>query len=269
MVKLYDLLVARHSEWFLPLRDFERDFGRFKPGVLKGAPLHSTVHISPWGLQTEFPEQGLLKDLAVSLNEAIEIEERRLTPYRTKSWGEKKQQKTKAEIADLIRRRDAHQRTCVLSCFNLIEAYINGLAWDFVCTHDISVLSKDKRNELTEFERPVNIVTKLIRVPALTTGRQAGPLHQTRDPLKSFVEIVKPYRDAIVHASPFAAPERFGGYDKLSKLYGLTLETVREVVDVTVSLVSEIHKFVGGDGELPSWFLRRLPDGEFVVSPEG
>jgi hypothetical protein len=268
LVKLYDLLIVHRSEWFLPLPDFERDFGKFRPGVLKGAPLHSTIHISPWGLQTEYPEQGLLKDLAVSLNEAIEIEEQRLTPYRTKSWSERKQQKIKAEIADLIRRREAHQRTCVLSCFNLIEAYINGLAWDFAHTHEITSLSKDNRNVLTEFERPVNIVTKLIRIPALVTKRGTGPLHQTRDPLKSFIEIVKPYRDAIVHASPFAAPEKFGGYDKLSKLYGLNLKTARDAVDTTVSLVGEIHRFVDGHGDLPPWFLNRAPDGKFNLVPQ-
>lgn len=267
LTKLYDVLFEHQSQWYLPLTDFIRDFGRFKDGVLKGAPLHSTIHISPWGLQTEYAEQDLLKDLAVSLNEAIQIEEHVLTPYRTKSWMEKKEQRTRLEIADLIRRRNANQRACVLSCFNLIEAYINGLAWDYVQTHDVSHLSKDNRNVLTESDRPVNIVAKLIKIPALTTCRETGPLHQTRDPLKSFIEIVKPYRDAIVHASPFAAPEKFGGYDKLSKLFGLNLYTVRQAVAVTVNLIKEIHQFVGGSGDLPPWFLSRAEDGRFVVVP--
>jgi len=268
LVKLYDLLFEHQSNWYVPLTDFVRDFGKFKAGVLKGAPLHSTIHISPWGLQTEYPEHHLVRDLAVSINEAIEIEEHRLTPYRTRSWREKKQLKTRSESGDLIRRRDAGQRTCVLSCFNLIEAYINGLAWDYVQTHDIQSFSKDKRNVLTEFDRPVNIVTKLIKVPALTIGRDMGPLHQTRDPLKSFIETVKPYRDAIVHASPFAAPEKFGGYHKLSKLHELNLQTVREAVDVTVALIKEIHQFVDGSSELPLWFPGRAKDGKFILVPE-
>lgn len=54
--KLYDVLFEHRSEWFLPYAEFEREFGRFRPSVLKGAPLHSTVRISPWGLQTEFPD---------------------------------------------------------------------------------------------------------------------------------------------------------------------------------------------------------------------
>lgn len=266
LVKLYDLLNEHRSEWFLPLTEFERRIGKFKVGVLKGAPLHSTIHISPWGLRTEFPEQHLVKDMALAFNDAVEIEEHRLTPYRTKSWRERKQQETRSEIAELIRRREASLRTCVLSCFNLIEAFINGVAWDYTHTHDLSGLSKDNRNVLTESERPVSIVTKLVRVPALVAGKDAGPLHQTRDPLKSFIEIVKPYRDAIVHASPFAAPDKFGGYDKLSKLYELNLGTVRKAVEVTTAVVKEIHQSVHGGRELPLWFLGRDTDGKFVLT---
>jgi hypothetical protein len=268
LAKLYKPLFERKSVWYLPLTDFIRDFGKFKVEVLKGAPLHSTVHISPWGLQTDFPEQHLMKDLAVSFNEAVEIEENRLTPYRTKTWGEKKGQKTKSEIADLVRRGAVNQRTCILSCFNLIEAYINGLAWDYVQTHNVSGLSKDNRNALTESERPVNIIDKLIKIPRLVAEQETGPLHQTREPLKSFIEIVKPYRDAIVHASPFAAPEKFGGYDKLSKLYELNLSTVRHAVDITIALIGEVHRFVGGSGTLPLWIPSRAEDGKFILLAE-
>jgi len=268
LVKLYDVLFEHQSEWFVSLTEFEREFGRFKSGVLKGAPLHATVRISPWGLQTEFPEHHLIRDLAVSLNEAIDIEEHRLTPYRTKSWRERKELGTRPEIADLIRRRNANLRACVLSCFNLIEAYINGLAWDYVQMHDISGLTEKNRNVLTESKGFVNIIDKLIKVPALTTGRETGPLHQTRDPLKSFIEIVKPHRDAVVHASPFTAPQKFGGYDKLSKLYDLNLHTVREAVEITIALTKAIHQFVDGTTALPLWSLPRAADGKFVLLPE-
>lgn len=264
LARLYEPLFERRSDWYLPLIDFIRDFGKFKVGVLKGAPLHATVHISPWGLQTDFPEQHLMRDLAISFNEAVEIE-KRLIPYQTKAWGEIKQQETRTEIADLIRRGEVNRRTCLLSCFNLVEAYINGLAWDYVQTHDISNLSKKNQNVLTESERPVNIIDKLVKIPRLLVEQEAGPLHQTREPLKSFIEVIKPYRDAIVHASPFAAPERFGGYDKLSKLYELNLATVRHAVDITLALIGNIHRFVNGDDQLPAWILARAEDGTFTL----
>lgn len=268
LVSLYDVLLEHDSEWFRPRAEFEKEFGRLKAHVLKGAPLHSTVRITPsWGLQVEYPEHHLVRDIAVCLNEAIDIEEDRLTPYRTKSLQEQKQQETRSEIADLIRRRNANQRACVLSCFNLIEAYINGLAWDYVQTNDISGLTEKNRNVLTETKGFVNIIDKLIKIPALVAGKETGPLHQTRDPLKSFIETVKPHRDAIVHPSPFAASERFGGYDKLSKLYGLSLHTVREAVDITIALIKTIRQFVDGVDELPSWFPTRAANGKFVIPP--
>lgn len=261
---LYDVIFAHNSEWYVPVTQFEKDFGRLKPGVLRGAPPHCTVRISPWGLQTEFPGHHLIRDLAVSLNEAIKIEEHSLTPYRTKSWREQKEESTRPEIADLIRRRNANWRACVLSCFNLVEAYINGLAWSYVQSHDISRLTEKNQNVLTESKGFVSVVDKLIRVPALITGQSAGPLHQTREPLKSFVEIVKPYRDAIVHASPFAAPQKFGGYDKLTKLYDLDMRTVRRAVDVTIDIIKVVHGFIGGTAVEPQWLIPRGADGRFI-----
>lgn len=267
LADLYDVISAHGSEWFVSAAEFEKDFGRFKGGVLRGAPPHCTVRISPWGLQTEFPEHHLIRDLAVFLNEAINIEEHSLTPYRTGSWKEQKQQNTRPEIAELIRRRNASFRACVLSCFNLVEAYINGLAWSYVQTHDISGLTEKNQNTLTESKGFVSIVDKLIRVPALVTGQNVGPLHQTREPLKTFVEITKPHRDAIVHASPFAAPQKFGGYDKLAALYDLDMVTVRKAVDVTIDMVRILHRFVGGTADEPEWFLPRATDGKFVFPP--
>lgn len=265
LAKLYEPLFEHGSDWYIPLVDFIQDFGEFRPGVLKNAPLHATVHISPWGLQSDFPEWHLVRDLAIAFNEAVEIESR-LTPYRTKTWAEKKQQETKAEIANLIRRGEVSRRTCVLSCFNLIEAYINGLAWDYVQTHNIARLSRDNQNTLAESERPVNIIDKLIKIPRLVKEADESPLHQTRDPLRAFIEVVKPYRDAIVHASPFAAPEKFGGYDKLSKLYELNLATVRQSVDITLALIAGIHQFVGGEGKLPNWTPPRDANGKFTLA---
>lgn len=265
LAKMYELLMEHGCTWYLPLSDFSRYFGGFKQGVLRGAPLHATIHISPWGLQTDFPEHHLMKDLAISFNEVVEIEEHCLQPFRNRTWHDIKEKGTRVAIADLIRRSEANQRACILACSNLIEAYINGLSWDYVQTKDISSLSKENQNVLTESERPVNIIDKLIKIPRLVAERDTGTLHQTRDPLKSFIEVIKPYRDAIVHASPFAAPEKFGGYDKLTKIYTLNLSTVRQAVDITFAIIGEIHSFTGGNGELPIWVHPRNDDGTFII----
>jgi len=88
LAKLYEPLLEHESNWYLPLVDFIRAFGKFRVDVLKGTPLHATVHIFPWGLRFDFPEHHLMRDLAISFNEAVEIE-KRLIPYQKQKRGER------------------------------------------------------------------------------------------------------------------------------------------------------------------------------------
>lgn len=167
----------------------------------------------------------------------------------------------RAEIADAGRRLATSSRMCVLACFNLIEAYINGLAWEYVQTHNVATLSKNDQKMLQEADG--SIIRRLINVPNLISGTN-GPLSDVQSPLKDFLEIIKPYRDSIVHASPFSAPAKFGGYEKLQKLYELNTNTVITAVEVTIEIISIIHNHTGGENELPSWFIPRRGDGTFM-----
>ncbi|MCI5158242.1 MAG: hypothetical protein D3906_07325 [Candidatus Electrothrix sp. AUS1_2] len=63
----------------------------------------------------------------------------------------------------------------------------------------------------------------------------------------------------------FSAPDKFGGYDKLSKIYELNFETTKQAVDVTLGLVGIIHRFVGGERQLPHWIPERTDDGFFLI----
>jgi hypothetical protein len=154
---------------------------------------------------------------------------------------------------------------CILTGFNLIEAYINGLAWGYAQAHDLSKLSKNQRSMIEEAEG--SIVRRLITVPNIIANNPS-PLNENTSPMREFIEIIKPYRDSIVHASPFAAPERFGGYAKLEKLYELNFETVQEAVRIIVEIIGVIHRHVTGEISLPPWFLSRNEDGTFHIAPE-
>lgn len=259
LARLYEPLYARGSSWRLPLTEFIELLGQPKEGVLKGAPLHSTISLSYlWGLQTEYPEMHLVRDLAYSFNRAVEAESG-LKEYE--KMPSSKAKTKKVQIAKRVRQGTFHRRMCVLSCFNLVEAYINGLAWTYVQTHDISGLSGRKQKVLTEGQ--TSILDRLVRIPQIITGRSPGPLESDREPLSVFRDTIKPFRDSIVHASPFAAPKRFGGYEKLSKVYELNLETVRQTVEMTLDIIGRIHRFVGGKGALPQWIPARSEDGTF------
>ncbi|MBI3469067.1 MAG: hypothetical protein HY000_39185 [Planctomycetes bacterium] len=267
LARLYEPL-SRHENCFrVPLNEFTEQYARLRPEVLKGAPLHATVSISPWGLQFDFPESRLVKDSAEAVNATLDYDEehQRLADARIK-WKDAKAPRKRAEIARLVRCRELAQRSALLCAFNLVEAYVNGIAWCYVQTRGISHLNDNHRNLLTEEKRPVNLVEKLVKIPRIVVGTGEGPLHDSREPLKSFVAIVKPFRDAIVHASPFSAPEKFGGYDKLEKLYGLTVATALHGVGLTLAIISEIHQFTGGDGQMPEWVPSRTEDGRFRLA---
>jgi hypothetical protein len=257
---LYERLYGHGSQLRLPLKEFAAVIGQPQDRVLRGAPRHSTIAISPWGLQTEYPEMHLARDVAVAFNSAMDLDVE-IKRHEGTSWAKAKQ--ADARIAELNTRASFHRRMCVLSCFNLIEAYINGIAWDFSESHDISTLSKNKQNLLSSGQ--ASILEKLVKVPEIVAGTSPGPLTQNEDPLMTFKEIVKPFRDSIVHASPFSAPARFGGYDKLSKVYELTLATARITVDLTIDIIGRIHRFVGGNESCPQWIPPRGTDGKFDI----
>jgi hypothetical protein len=146
----------------LPLKEFAALIGQPQEGVLRGAPRHSTIDISPWGLQTEFPESHLVKDMAIAFNSAVSLDAE-IKEYEGMSWAKAKQNEARTHLADLHRRAAFYRRMCVLSCFNLIEAYINGVAWDFRESHDISGLSKNKQDVLTSGQ--ASILDKVVKIP--------------------------------------------------------------------------------------------------------
>jgi hypothetical protein len=259
----YEPLYAHGSSWRLPMLEFIELLGCPKEGVLKGAPLHSTIALSPWGLQTEFPEMHLIKDLSVALNSLLETEDKldKLKPVR---WHNAKENDVRSVVADLQRQAAFLRRMCVLSCFNLVEAYINGIAWEYVQTTDISSLSNKKQKILTEGQ--VSILDKLVKIPPIVADQSPGPLEKDTEPLVTFKNAIKPFRDSIVHASPFSAPERFGGYEKLSKVYELNTDTVKRTVKMTLEMIGMLYRFFGGQKHQPQWVPERNEKGGFVIS---
>lgn len=232
----------------LPLSDFEKEFALVRPEVLRGNPAHLTLSFSLWGLQFKFPELLLAKDLAMALHLAHEAEDK-LAPYQEMTHPRLADART--EVACLVARKDFAARSAILCCYNLMESYLNGLAWAHLQTHDVSRLS-NREKKLLEDTTGASIRDKVTKYPQLLTGR---PLWQDPDEeLDGFIDILKPFRDSLVHPSPFSAPERFGGYDKLRLLYRIDSDTATAATDILVKLVRRIHAHVFGDSQvLPEW----------------
>ncbi len=262
LAKLYDDIFAHNSQYRLPLREFVERVGKPHALVLKGAPPHATVCLSPWGIQTEYPEMHLARDLAISYNDAFDAE-KELVSHGIVSWRKAKDDEFRNPLVATISRGKYSMRMCLLSCFNLTEAFINGIAWEFVQTNDITALSKKKQDLLTKGQ--ASLLDKLVKVPRIVTGKGQPPLAQDQDPLATFRDVVKPFRDSTVHASPFSAPERFGGYDKLDRVYELGMPTVTTAVDLTLNIVKMIHEYLDLGSGLPAWMPSRGNDGRFIM----
>lgn len=262
LADLYEDIVAHGSQYRLPLSEFVERVGRPRLGVLKGAPAHATVHLSPWGLQTEYPEMHLARDLALAYNDALDAH-RDSQRHQGISWKRAKNQETRDFLAAALRRGKYSMRMCLLSCFNLAEAYVNGIAWEYVQNVGTTGLSKNQEDVLTKGQ--ASLLDKLAKIPAIVRGQDTGPLSKDQDPLATFRDLLKPFRDSIVHASPFSALERFGGYDKLQRVYELDIATATTAVELTLTIISSIHEFLGAEKGQPSWLPSRDGDGRFIM----
>ena len=231
-----------------PLKDFERLFSSIKPGVLKGCPAHLTVCISLWGLQFKFPEAELSKDLIEAIQLATVTQEE-LELYKTYPHTQLRMKRD--EVSSLIRRVTFVSRSVILNCFNLIEAYLNGLAWDYIQKNGLSNLSK-RKVKLLQDTFSVSIRDKLLKYPEIVTGK---PLWSEEDPaINDFITKLKPYRDSLVHPSPFSTPEKFGGYDKLQQFYRVDYDTSIAATDLVVKLIQRIHLHVYSEKSTkPKW----------------
>lgn len=122
----------------LPLAEFESRFARVRPEVLKGNPAHLTVSVSLWGFQLKVPEEQLAHDVM----EAVDLGDDATTSLAAfEGLTHAATLKNRDEIRALFRKKLFAARATVIACFNLMEAYLNGLAWDYLRTESCKSLS--------------------------------------------------------------------------------------------------------------------------------
>jgi len=240
--------IKKYRGMEIPLPEFEEIYSPIRREVLKGNPAHATVCISLWGLQFKFPEDELSRDLITALH-LISEAHTNLKGYYSKPHIKLK--KDRQEISISIRKRMFAARSSVLCCFNLLEAYLNGLAWDYMQTRDTSSLSNRSR-KLLEDSTSTTIRDKLSKYPEIISGRKLWT--EPDKELDKFVDILKPYRDSLVHPSPFMTPQKFGGYDKLRLFYRVDDDTAVTTVILLIQIIRRIHKHIQQDSiAIPAW----------------
>jgi hypothetical protein len=231
--QLYEDLKA-HRGLEMPLKEFEAKYSKIIPQVIEGSPPHCTVVFSLWGFGIKYPEDILSKDIfeAITTAHEADAERKKMKPGHDK----------REEFARLERKRDHAARSCFLCCFNLVEAYLNGIAWDFAQNEEaLGALSKRQQN-LIQDQGHTSLRDKILKYPDIVTGRHLWD--DSNETVLAFLEILKPFRDSLVHPSPFSAPEKFGGYDKLKTFYRIDFLTAHLGLQVTADLIVEIYRHI-------------------------
>lgn len=235
----------------IALPEFETKYAKIRRDRLEGIPEHCTAVFSFWGLQFKFPEDELSKDVLTAMNINIAASK---GLKRFKDSSQEDAEAKRSEISELIRQENYTSRSIFLTCFNLVEAYLNGISWAYVRNNpSYQDLSATKQKLLNDgsFEK------KLLKYPEIISGKDF--LKREDQPIIGFLDKIKPYRDSLVHASPFQKPENYGGYDKLRYLYEIDNQKAQEAFSITVEVLKVCMDHVNNDiKQYTPWFNELL-----------
>lgn len=107
--------------------------------------------------------------------------------------------KKQIDIGKQIKLKKFASRTVLISSFNLLEAYLNGLAWDYLQKTPASSLSVIKTKLLND-SSSVTIRDKILKYPKIVAGKEVWE-NEPKE-INDFIDIIKPLRDSLVHPSP-------------------------------------------------------------------
>ncbi len=145
-----------------------------------------------------------------------------------------------------------------------VEAYLNGLAADYLCAH-ASTLDEAARNCLQgrDPKKPQRLLKtreKLLKFQLVLTGQQ--PLQENNCPEMAYVlQVLKAQRDATVHAAAWALEDETARKEEL--FLAATAEDCNLAVDNVVGLARKYEEAVRGHLRYVPWLQPRGKDGLF------
>jgi len=202
------------------------------------------------------PEAALYEDMAVAYNNAVRTEQ--ATPQPTND-------------REAAKTHTFFMRQSVLCAFYFVEAYLNGVAFDYCYRNptlpssvtDVLLEWNSKRNA----EQWVNFRAKLLQYPKLILGVQHPPLTETNcDALRLLLE-AREVRDALVHQSPKLTATGPRPVDvrvpKVAALMHLRMPDATAVVDTAIALVRRLNDVLGKNGLRLDWLYDRSAEALF------
>jgi len=243
LVALYEILKS-HQTFEMPYVEFCNKFSSINNFHESGYPVHSTVYISLWGLQYRFPEKDFANDLVIALELFVETS-KDLSEFRKLDHAKIKPDKK--FISKLVRKNESSKRQVMQSSFSLLECYLNGISWAYCQSENDIDLSKTKISTLKDTNN-VTLRDKIKKYPKIIFNKDINEMTY-----EFTLNEAKHYRDSLMHPSPFSAPEKFGGYDKLEKLYNLNEEIIFKTIHGVINIIEEIENMKGKNSPTLIW----------------
>lgn len=161
-----------------------------------------------------------------------------------------------------IKERDALIRAAITLSFYFIEAYLNGLAFDYFSNNEHRLSAKEKML-LTEWDfekkriKLVSFRDKLVKYPKIILSVQHPPFTESNcDELAFILDQAKLFRDSIVHASPMYNIQSYEPKKELA-FYNINIELENKIIDVTLSLIEKVEYAIFSDLSRIWWFSRK------------
>jgi len=231
LVALFEILKS-HRTLEIPYVEFCNKFSSINNFHENGYPVHSTVCISLWGLQYRFPEQDFANDIIIALEL---FSDTNVSLEKFKNLNHVQIKPDKNVISKLVRKLDSSKRQVMQSSFSLLECYLNGISWAYCQIENTSELSKSKISTLKDTNN-ATLREKIKKYPEILFNKKINEITY-----EFILNEAKHYRDSLMHPSPFSAPDKFGGYDKLEKLYNLNEEIIFKTISGVIDIIEEIE----------------------------
>jgi hypothetical protein len=198
------------------------------------------------------PEAVLYEDMALAFNCAFE---------------------TKSKIGNLgymkgsnleVKKHAMYLRTAVLSAYYFVEAYLNGIAFDYHF-HNQKTLCQSENDLLTEWnsqnnrQKFVSFEMKIKEYPKLILHTTEPPLTITNcRELALLLGDAKEMRDAVAHQSSKTSDISLTP-TKVRWLQAVSVDKTGDIVDAAVGFVQKLNTALGKSGMVIRWLYPRDP----------
>jgi len=229
------------------------DWASYPPHILVSIDFTADLY-RPGEFDWRLPEASLYEDMCIAYNMALDkskVARSATVPVRP------------GKLLEFC------LRSAVLSAFYFVEAYLNGVAFDFVMRNGKKISDQDAEylwewDGKLKKERWVNFKDKLYRYPRIILGLQHPPFTESNClELKLLLTRAKEVRDAIVHQSP--KPDLSTGVPgtKLATFMHLRLSDTTDIVDASIAFVRKLNTALGKNGITMNWLVDRDSTGRF------